>query len=549
MHVRTLVTAGPPTSNGDLHLGHLSGPYTAGDIYTRYLRMQRRDVHYVSAADDHQSYVALKATQTGRTPQDVADEYGRVIKNSLDKAGVAMDLFGQPSRSPRYIRFLRNFVGTLHAKGALFARTSDVPYCETCDRMLFEAHIKGTCAHCGAGSDGGICEACGHPNKGSDLVNPRCAACGDPPRGSRPSTRLFFPLNDYRDYLRHYAQSAVMNPHARALCDALLARDLPDVAVTQPAAWGIAAPIEGFETQCISAWFELGPHYLAVCDMLHEEGGPDWREFWTQQADVIQCFGFDSAYFHIVLFPALFHAFDPAIRPPKGFIVNEFYRLDGRKFSTSRKHALWASEFLDEHSSDAVRFHLCLTRPESEQTNFTVAEFLQTLRGELAGTWDNWLKALAEKAASHPVPHAETWQPDQSRFYQRLTTLVAETRASYELDGFSPHRAIRQLSELVREATAFAAAHAHHAGNPHRQHEHRTNIALELAAARALALAARPVMPHFSARLWADLGHDAPIDHAEWESLPRLLTPGGSLRLSTLGYFSSSLPQDKVLAA
>ncbi|WP_368737243.1 class I tRNA ligase family protein, partial [Acinetobacter baumannii] len=33
-----LVTAGPPTPNGDLHLGHLSGPYLAGDILTRYLR-------------------------------------------------------------------------------------------------------------------------------------------------------------------------------------------------------------------------------------------------------------------------------------------------------------------------------------------------------------------------------------------------------------------------------------------------------------------------------------------------------------------------------
>lgn len=550
MHVRTLVTAGPPTSNGDLHLGHLSGPYTAGDIYTRYLRLQRRDVHYVSAADDHQSYVALKATQTGRTPQDVADEYGLVIKTSLDKAGVAMDLFGQPSRSPRYIRFLQDFVATLHAKGILFARTSDVPYCETCDRMLFEAHIKGRCAHCGAGSDGGICEACGHPNKGSDLESPRCAACGTPPSSSRPSTRLFFPLNNYRDYLRGYAQNAVMNPHARALCDSLLAKELPDVAVTQPADWGIPVPIDGFEAQCISAWFELGPHYLAVCEMLHENGGgPEWREFWTGDADVIQCFGFDSAYFHIVLFAALFHAYDPAIRPPKGFIVNEFYRLDGRKFSTSRKHALWASDFLDEYASDAVRFHLCLTRPESEQTNFTVAEFLQTLNGELVGVWDCWLKALATKMSGQQAPRAETWQPEQLRFHQRLARLVSEIGASYELDGFSPHRAVRLLSELVRETVAFATANVHHADNPHRQDENRTNIALELAAARALALTARPVMPQFAERLWTDLGHPFPIDQAEWENVPSLLSPGRPLHLSALGYFSPSLPQDKVLAA
>ena len=31
----------PPTPNGDLHLGHLSGPYLGADVYVRFQRMQR----------------------------------------------------------------------------------------------------------------------------------------------------------------------------------------------------------------------------------------------------------------------------------------------------------------------------------------------------------------------------------------------------------------------------------------------------------------------------------------------------------------------------
>lgn len=38
----TLVTAAPPTPNGDLHLGHLSGPYSGADIRIRAHRLQRR---------------------------------------------------------------------------------------------------------------------------------------------------------------------------------------------------------------------------------------------------------------------------------------------------------------------------------------------------------------------------------------------------------------------------------------------------------------------------------------------------------------------------
>jgi methionyl-tRNA synthetase len=551
--VRTLVTAGPPTSNGDLHLGHLSGPYAAGDIYTRYLRMLRRDVCYFSAADDHQSYVALKAAQTGRAPHDVADEYGQVIRDSLQKADVVMDFFGHPSRSRRYVQFLQNFVATLYAKGALIERTDQIPYCDTCDRLLFEAHIKGHCDFCGASSDGGICEACGHPNKGSDLNDARCATCNRSPDANvrKPVKRLLFPLNHYKGYLRRYAETAVMNPHARALCDVLLAMELPDVAVTQPATWGIPVPMPGYETQRISAWFELGPHYLAVADMLHESGkGPDWRELWTGDAEIIQCFGFDSAYFHIVLFPALFFAYDPAIKPPKGFIINEFYRLDGRKFSTSRKHALWASEFLEQYPSDAVRFHLCLTRPESEQTNFTLPEFLQTLDGELVAVWDAWLKSLAARANGLSAPRAETWRQPQLRFHERLGSIIRDVGLSYDLEGFSPRQAVQQLKALVREAAEFAAANAYYADNAVRQDVHRTNIALELAAARTLALLSWPIMPQFAARLWADLGHTTLLEHAGWETAPRLLSVDMRPNISTVGYFSSSSRREgEVLAA
>ncbi len=40
--IRYLVTATPPTTNGDLHLGHLSGPYLAADVFTRFARLARR---------------------------------------------------------------------------------------------------------------------------------------------------------------------------------------------------------------------------------------------------------------------------------------------------------------------------------------------------------------------------------------------------------------------------------------------------------------------------------------------------------------------------
>jgi len=48
---RVLVFAASATPNGDLHLGHLSGPYLSADIHTRYRRLAGDDAHLTFGVD------------------------------------------------------------------------------------------------------------------------------------------------------------------------------------------------------------------------------------------------------------------------------------------------------------------------------------------------------------------------------------------------------------------------------------------------------------------------------------------------------------------
>src|SRR5439155_10934949 len=106
----------------------------------------------------------------------------------------------------------------------------------------------------------------------------------------------------------------------------------------------------------------------------------------------VQFFGFDNGYFHAVLNPAVFAAYDPAIPMPRAFIVNEFYRLDGLKFSTSRRHAIWAKDALAEVGSDILRYHVLSDRPNGRQTSFTGADLAGSRR--LLDRWNGWLARL-----------------------------------------------------------------------------------------------------------------------------------------------------------
>ena len=67
MSITVLITP-PPTPNGPLHLGHLSGPYVAGDVAVRAARARGESVLSVSGLDVHQNYVLTAAEREGRTP-------------------------------------------------------------------------------------------------------------------------------------------------------------------------------------------------------------------------------------------------------------------------------------------------------------------------------------------------------------------------------------------------------------------------------------------------------------------------------------------------
>src|SRR5579864_6302654 len=89
---RVLVIATPPTPNGDLHVGHLSGPYLGADIHCRYLRLRGIECAYISGADDHQSYTAFKGEQLGWTPAAVADHFGDAMQKTLEAAEIFTDV-------------------------------------------------------------------------------------------------------------------------------------------------------------------------------------------------------------------------------------------------------------------------------------------------------------------------------------------------------------------------------------------------------------------------------------------------------------------------
>jgi methionyl-tRNA synthetase len=340
---------------------------------------------------------------------------------------------------------------------------------------------------------------------------------------------LYFPLGSYEPQLRAYYQSVVMNPRLRKICEGMLADGLPDIVVGHPADWGIPVPLTGFEDQRIYVWFEVATGLLSASQLLSEKFGlkEGWKEFWrADDIDVVQFCGFDNGYFYGILIPALLLAYDPQIKLPTAVLLNEFYRLDGSKFSTSRNHAIWCRELVKRVPLDTIRFYLALNGPETEQTNFTMADYEETIRRELVEGWQDWLRELGTKLATEydgVAPHVEgDLTSKQLEFYDMVKNLVAEAAAAYEIATYSPRRAAGVLLELVHAALEFSET------------QDQNGTALQLAAAKTLAALSSPIMPGFAIRLWQDLGDSTPV---RWDDNPQWVPAGTRINNLDQPYF------------
>lgn len=521
---RVMVTAAPPTPNGDLHLGHLSGPYLSADTHARYLRLRGLDAVFACGTDDNSPWVAGKGREIGLTPAAAADRFAGEIAATLEAAGIDLAIFPRADRSVTHREVVQRVLATLHERGDVIEKEVMTPWCERCERQLFENRLRGRCPHCDIALAGNTCEDCGWIHADGEMVEPRCTACGTA-AVLRPQRRLVFPIAPHAARLREYYRTVDMPTQLRAFCEEVLVAGPPEIAATQPGDWGLPVPVAGFEDQRIYVWFEIGPRYLAYAEELARggpEGGEGWERYWkSPAARVVQFFGVDNSFYYAVFIPALLLAYDPEIRLPEAFVTNELYRLDGEKFSTSRDHRILGRDLLGKVPADAVRFYLARTCPEREETSFTLAAFIAELRGELVGSWQDWLADLGrrmEEDFSGTVPATGDWTGEHRRFFRRLEELFAAAGEAYQAAGFSVQRATVLMGELVREARRFGRGEVHwRRAAATKGEERRTGMALELLAAKLLGLVAAPVMPAFAERLWRALGYPAGPGAGDWD--------------------------------
>jgi methionyl-tRNA synthetase len=365
-----------PTPNGALHLGHIAGPYLTADVTKR--AFERGGAHCLTAcgADSFDSYVEMTAEREHRSCEEICHQYTKQIRSDLELLNIAVDYFLDPLSPGDDVLLSEStneWLSTLSSQKRLMRSVETLPVDDT-GEYVGTCFIRGLCPGCGRVSGGFGCETCFEHYRPENLTQLSSL------RHEHIAMRQFEVLravgedgSSLSDYMKRTAvpdafQVAVM---------ASWRRFGGHLRVSVPDRRGMPVPHHlGVAGQVIHPGFQLLPFAHAVCRQLTSliPGSPSILDA-DSRYEILRFAGGDGAVTHVL---NGWLATLAGIPTYSSFVFNHFYELEGKKFSTSRGHAIWVKEAIEVHAlvPDALRLYLAKTAPIFNMTNFSGNDFI-----------------------------------------------------------------------------------------------------------------------------------------------------------------------------
>ncbi len=407
---RYTVTAALPYANGPLHIGHIAGAYLPADIFVRYLRLLGQDVVFICGSDEHGAAITLRAKKEGVTPKEIIDKYHFINKKAFEDFGISFDIFHRTSE-PLHYETAQDFFKTLDAKGSFEIQRTEQFFDEEFQQFLADRYIMGTCPKCGhPDAYGDQCEKCGSSLNPTDLINPRSILSGKTPI-LKETKHWYLPMQHHQQWLEEWITTGkfegmqppiaphnpeAWKPNVKGQCLSWLKDGLKSRAMTRDLDWGVPVPVKEGEGKVLYVWLDAPIGYISATRQWAADNGKDWRLYWQDEnTRLIHFIGKDNIVFHCIIFPIILKAHGGYVLPDN-VPANEFLNLEGDKISTSRNHAVWLHEYLQDFpgKQDELRYVLTSIAPENGDSEFTWKDFQTRINSELVAILGNFVNRV-----------------------------------------------------------------------------------------------------------------------------------------------------------
>ncbi|MGB2312276.1 MAG: methionine--tRNA ligase [Flavobacteriaceae bacterium] len=459
---RYTVTAALPYTNGPIHIGHLAGVYVPADIYTRYLRLIKKDVAFICGSDEHGVAIAIKAKKEGKTPQEVIDHYDQIIRKAFDRFGISFDNYSRTSRAVHH-QTAGEIFKQLDEQGQFLVKETEQLYDPEAKAFLADRFVTGTCPVCqNTEAYGDQCESCGSSLNATDLIKPKSTLSGSVPEFKK-TKHWFLPLDHHEKFIKEWilkGHKEDWKPNVYGQVKSWVDNGLQARAVTRDLDWGIPVPVEGGAGKVLYVWFDAPIGYISSTKEWAQKKGIDWEPYWkSEDTQLVHFIGKDNIVFHCIIFPIILKNTGTYILP-ENVPANEFLNLEGNKISTSKNWAVWLHEYLEDfpNKQDVLRYVLTANAPETKDNDFTWKEFQARNNSELVAIFGNFINrvmVLTQKYYDGKVPSmGELNEADQAALtkMKEFPSLMEKEIEHYHFRAYS-----QEVMNLARLGNKYLA--------------------------------------------------------------------------------------------
>lgn len=351
--------------SGNLHIGHAYST-VAGDVISRYKRMQGYDVRYLTGTDEHGQKIQEKAQKAGKTELEYLDEMISGIKSLWSKLEISNDDFIRTTED-RHKQVVEKVFERLLKQGDIYLGEYEGWYSVPDETYYTESQLVDPIYENGK-IVGGKSPDSGHE---VELVK---------------EESYFFNINKYTDRLLEFydANPDFIQPPSRKneMINNFIKPGLEDLAVSRTSFdWGVR--VLSNPKHVVYVWIDALVNYISALGYLSDDDEL-FQKYWP--ADV-HLMAKEIVRFHSIIWPILLMALDLPL-PKKVFAHGWILMKDG-KMSKSKGNVVDPNVLIDRYGLDATRYYLMRELPFGSDGVFTPEAFVERTNYDLANDLGN----------------------------------------------------------------------------------------------------------------------------------------------------------------
>ncbi|MCH4390451.1 methionine--tRNA ligase [Staphylococcus haemolyticus] len=351
--------------SGNLHIGHAYST-VAGDVISRYKRMQGYDVRYLTGTDEHGQKIQEKAQKVGKTELEYLDEMISGIKSLWSKLEISNDDFIRTTED-RHKQVVEKVFERLLKQGDIYLGEYEGWYSVPDETYYTESQLVDPIYENGKIVDGKS------PDSGHEVELVK-------------EESYFFNINKYTDRLLEFydANPDFIQPPSRKneMINNFIKPGLEDLAVSRTSFdWGVRVPSN--PKHVVYVWIDALVNYISALGYLSDDDEL-FKKYWP--ADV-HLMAKEIVRFHSIIWPILLMALDLPL-PKKVFAHGWILMKDG-KMSKSKGNVVDPNVLIDRYGLDATRYYLMRELPFGSDGVFTPEAFVERTNYDLANDLGN----------------------------------------------------------------------------------------------------------------------------------------------------------------